>query len=204
MPVYYFSELLVAVATIGSWIHMFQKGGEKLLSRRGLSSLKYYTTLSNLFAGIVSLLILLHVFSGGKGSVSPMLSLLKYASSVSVALTFLVVLVFLGPRMGYRPLFAEEQLFLHAIGPLLAILTFVFSPLLSPLTLRDSFLALIPTLLYAIVYAGNILKNGMGEGENTNDWYGFAIGGVKTFPVVILIVLTVTWGLAIGLLHLRG
>ena len=172
---YYLSELLVAAATIGSWIHMFQKGGEKLLSRRGLSSLKYYTTLSNLFAGISSLLILLHAFSGGKGSVSPLLSLLKYSSSVSVALTFLVVLVFLGPRMGYRPL-----------------------------TFRDSFLALIPTLLYAVVYAGNILKNGMGEGENTNDWYGFAISGVKTFPAVILIVLTVTWGLAIGLLHLRG
>ena len=68
---YYLSELLVAAATIGSWIHMFQKGSEKLLSRRGLSSLKYYTTLSNLFAGIVSLLILLHVISGGKGSVSP-------------------------------------------------------------------------------------------------------------------------------------
>ena len=202
--IYYLSELLVAAATIGSWIHMFQKGGEKLLSRRGLSSLKYYTTLSNLFAGIVSLLILLHVISGGKGSVSPLLSLLKYSSSVSVALTFLVVLVFLGPRMGYRPLFAEEQLFLHAIGPLLAILTFIFSPLLSPLTFRDSFLALIPTLLYAVVYAGNILKNGFGEGENTNDWYGFGIGGVKTFPVVILIVLTVTWGLAMALLRLRG
>ena len=144
---YYLSELLVAAATIGSWIHMFQKGGEKLLSRRGLSSLKYYTTLSNLFAGIVSLLILLHVISGGKGSVSP---------------------------------------------------------LLSPLTFRDSFLALIPTLLYAVVYAGNILKNGFGEGENTNDWYGFGIGGVKTFPVVILIVLTVTWGLAMALLRLRG
>ena len=201
---YYLSELLVAAATIGSWIHMFQKGGEKLLSRRGLSSLKYYTTLSNLFAGIVSLLILLHVISGGKGSVSPLLSLLKYSSSVSVALTFLVVLVFLGPRMGYRRLFAEEQLFLHAIGPLLAILTFIFSPLLSPLTFRDSFLALIPTLLYAVVYAGNILKNGFGEGENTNDWYGFGIGGVKTFPVVILIVLTVTWGLAMALLRLRG
>lgn len=201
---YYLSELLVAAATIGSWIHMFRKGGEKLLSRRGLSSLKYYTTLSNLFAGIVSLLILLHAFSGGKGSVSPLLSLLKYSSSVSVALTFLVVLIFLGPRMGYRPLFAEEQLCLHAIGPLLAILTFIFSPLLSPLTFRDSFLALIPTLLYAVVYAGNILKNGFGEGENTNDWYGFGIGGVKTFPVVILIVLTVTWGLAMALLRLRG
>ncbi len=201
---YYVFEFLVAAATIGSWVHMFRKGGGKLLSKRGLSSLKYYTTLSNLFAGIVSLLILLRGLTGSGGSVSPLLSLLKYASSVSVALTFLVVLVFLGPRMGYRPLFAEEQLFLHAIGPLLAILTFIYSPLLAPLAFRDTFPAVVPTLLYAVVYAGNILKNGLGEGENTNDWYGFAIGGMKAIPVVMIIVLTVTWGLALGLLRLRA
>ena len=202
---YYLSELLVAAATIGSWIHMFRKGGEKLLSRRGLSSLKYYTTLSNLFAGIVSLLILFSALSGGgAGPVPPVLSLLKYASAVSVALTFLVVLVFLGPSMGYGPLFAGEQLFLHAVGPLLAIFTFIFSPLLSPLSFKDSFLAVVPTLLYAAAYAGNILKNGLGEGKSSNDWYGFAIGGIKSIPAVILIVLSVTWGLALALLRLRG
>lgn len=202
---YYLFEFLTAAATIGSWICMFIRGGEKLLSRRGLSSLKYYTTLSNLFAGLTSLLLLAYaLLQGGRGPVPEILSLLKYSSAVSVALTFLVVLVFLGPRMGYRFLFEKEQLFLHAIGPLLAIFTFAASPLLSTLSRRDSFPAVLPTLFYAAAYAGNILKNGLGEGEKTNDWYGFAIGGIKFIPLVILIILTVTWILAMGLLALRS
>lgn len=202
---YYLAEFLTAAATIGSWIHMFRSGGEKILSRRGLSSLKYYTTLSNLFAGIVSLMILLHgLFPGRAAALPQILSLLKYASAVSVALTFLVVLVFLGPRMGYRPLYAGDQLFLHAIGPVLAVLTFAVSPVLSGLSLKDSFTAVVPTLLYAAAYAGNLLKSGLGEGENTNDWYGFAIGGLKSIPVVVPVILAVTWGLALAILRLRG
>jgi hypothetical protein len=202
---YYLAEILTAAATIGSWIHMFRSGGEKLLSKRGLSSLKYYTTLSNLFAGGVSLtLLLFSLLRGGRGPVPALLSLLKYSSAVSVALTFLVVLVFLGPRMGYGLLFGGDQLFLHAVGPLLAILTFAVSPLLAPLSLKDTFLSLLPTLLYALAYAGNLLKNGLGEGEKTNDWYGFAIGGLTSIPVVIPVILAVTWCLALALLRLRG
>ncbi|MBQ4304235.1 MAG: hypothetical protein II774_07040 [Lachnospiraceae bacterium] len=202
---YYLAEILTAAATIGSWIHMFRKGGEKLLSKRGLSSLKYYTTLSNLFAGGVSLILLVFaLLQGGRGPLPELLSLLKYSSAVSVALTFLVVLVFLGPRMGYGFLFAGEQLFLHAIGPLLAILTFAVSPLLSSFSLKDTFLSVLPTLLYALAYAINLLKNGLGEGEKTNDWYGFAIGGLRSIPVVIPVILTLTWCLALALLKLRG
>ncbi|MBR7045390.1 MAG: hypothetical protein IKI23_06990 [Lachnospiraceae bacterium] len=202
---YILAEILTAAATIGSWIHMFRKGGGKILSRRGLSSLKYYTTLSNLFAGGVSILLVLWILlKGASGPVPAVLSLLKYSSAVSVALTFLVVLVFLGPRMGYGLLFAGEQLFLHAIGPLLAILTFAASPLLSPFSLKDTFLSVLPALFYALAYAGNLLKNGLGDGEKINDWYGFAIWGLRSIPLVIPVVLAAAWCLALALLKLRG
>lgn len=67
-----------------------------------------------------------------------------------------------------------------------------------------SIIAVIPTLLYGIGYAANILKNGIGEGDNTNDWYGFAVGGVKSIPVAFAIILAVAWGIAAGMLALRG
>jgi hypothetical protein len=113
-------------------------------------------------------------------------------------------MVFLGPRMGYKLLFTEEQLFLHAVGPLLAVLSFLSSPFIPQMKSSATFIAVIPTLLYGIVYAANILKNGIGEGEKTNDWYGFAVGGVKSIPVVFAIIMTVTWGMAVGMLALRG
>ena len=47
-------EILIIFTTIGSWVRMFRRGGERVLSQRGIASLKYYTCLSNIFAGLVS------------------------------------------------------------------------------------------------------------------------------------------------------
>jgi hypothetical protein len=37
-------EFLIILTTIGSWVRMFKKGGDRVLSQRGLESLKYYTS----------------------------------------------------------------------------------------------------------------------------------------------------------------
>jgi hypothetical protein len=196
---------MIFFATIGSWVLMFRRGGDRVLSQRGIASLKYFTCLSNIFAGLVSGMTVLCLIVTGMRALLPMwLILLKYSAAVSVCLTFCVVVVFLGPRMGYKPLFAHEQLCLHAVGPLLAVFSFLSSPFIPKIKFSATFIAVIPTLLYGIVYAANILKNGIGEGEKTNDWYGFAVGGVKSIPVVFAIIMTVTWGLAVGMLALRG
>ncbi|MBR3153915.1 MAG: hypothetical protein IKF10_02810 [Lachnospiraceae bacterium] len=198
-------EFLIILTTIGSWVRMFKKGGGRVLSQRGLESLKYYTCLSNIFAGLISgLTIVCLLVTGMQVSLPMWVALLKYSAAVSVCLTFCVVMVFLGPRMGYKLLFAEEQLFLHAVGPLLAVFSFLSSPFIPQMKSSATFIAVIPTLLYGIVYAANILKNGIGEGEKTNDWYGFAVGGVKSIPIVFAIIMTVTWGMAVGMLALRG
>ena len=198
-------EIMIFFATIGSWVLMFRRGGDRVLSQRGIASLKYFTCLSNIFAGLVSGMTVVCLIVTGMRALLPMwLILLKYSAAVSVCLTFCVVVVFLGPRMGYKPLFAHEQLCLHAVGPLLAVFSFLSSPYIPEMKSSTSIIAVIPTLLYGIGYAANILKNGIGEGENTNDWYGFAVGGVKSIPAVFAIILAVTWGIAAGMLALRG
>ena len=60
----YILEILVVLTTLGSWLRMYLRGAGGLLSRRGLASLKYYTTLSNIFAGIVSILMIVAVSWG--------------------------------------------------------------------------------------------------------------------------------------------
>lgn len=195
-------EILIIFTTIGSWLHMFTHGEGGLLSRRGLESLKYYTTLSNIFAGIVAGLVLLCLLTGSGGMLPTWLGVLKYASAVSVGLTFLVVMVFLGPRVGYAPLFKDELLCLHAIGPLLTIFSFITSRDLPQMMFSYSYLAVIPTVLYGVAYIANILVNGLGQGEETNDWYGFAIGGLRSLPFAVIIILAVTWGMALLLLRI--
>ena len=198
-------EILIILTTIGSWVRMFRRGGDRMLSQKGLASLKYYTCLSNIFAGLVSGLTVICLLVTGLQALLPMwLALLKYSAAVSVCLTFCVVVVFLGPRMGYKPLFAHEQLCLHAVGPLLAVFSFLSSSFVPEMKPSAAVIAVIPTLLYGIGYAANILKNGIGEGEKTNDWYGFAVGGVRSIPIAFAIILAVTWGMAAGMLALRG
>lgn len=79
----------------------------------------YYTCLANIFAGLIAgLTIICLLVTGMQASLPMWVALLKYSAAVSVCLTFCVVMVFLGPRMGYKLLFTEEQLFLHAVGML--------------------------------------------------------------------------------------
>ena len=191
-------EILVIITTIASWLYMLLKGNGSILSRQGAESLKYYTVLSNIFAGMTAVLTAVFMLSAGRAKMLPYwVGVLKYSSAVSVGLTFLVVMVFLGPRMSYPPLFKGPLLCLHAVGPLLTILSFAVNPMIPRMGFPASFLAVIPTVFYGAGYILNILKNGLGEGENTNDWYGFAIGGLRGIPVAFAVILLVTWGIAL-------
>ena len=116
---------------------------------------------------------------------------------MSVALTFTVVMTFLGPIYGYPGMFMGASLYMHLLVPLAAAADFCLLDRSGPVTIRDTFYALIPMALYAAVYIPNILINGVGEWPNTNDWYGFfAFGGVMA-AVIALVILLVTWGLAL-------
>ena len=190
-------EFLVLLSTFGSWIRMYTRGGHGLLSGRGAASLKYYTILSNLFAGLTSFVVLILLLMNGADSQLPVwTAVLKFASALSVFITFLTTAAFLGPTMGYRAMFAGELLFLHGIGPCLAVLSFFCFSKMPRLSFGTTFLAVIPTVLYAVYYIRNILKNGIGEGRETNDWYGFLGGKLERIPAVLFIFLGGAWALA--------
>ncbi len=193
-------EVLIILTTIGSWARMYRQGEGGLLSRKGLESLKYYTTLSNIFAGLVSIVMLIALLFGG---VPGWLGFLKLASAVTVTVTFLVTLFFLVPQMGFAGLYKGELMCLHAVGPVLTVFAFFMSGDIPEMKPSAAFLATVPTIIYGAFYAGNIMKNGIGEGENTNDWYGFAAAGVKTIPLVYVVIVALTWGLALVMLKLK-
>ena len=60
-----------------------------------------------------------------------------------------------------------------------------------------SFPAMIPMLLYGAGYSLNLLINGIGAWPHTNDWYGFARGGMASAAMVFVIILAGTWCLAL-------
>ena len=189
----YVLEILVVLTTIGSWMRMYLTGGGSLLSSRGLMSLKYYTTLSNIFAGIAAVIMIVVLARTKSGKVPVWAALTKFASAVTVSVTFLVTLFFLAPTMGIGGLYKGELMFMHAVGPVLTVVSFFMNRDLPEMKTSSALLATLPTILYGGVYSANIMLNGVGSGMNTNDWYGFAAAGVHTVPFVYALMVLLTY-----------
>ncbi|MBQ9534712.1 MAG: hypothetical protein IJU78_02550 [Clostridia bacterium] len=175
-----FLNIFIAAAVLAAWLASM-RGEDGVLTAGGLRSLRYFTTLSNLFAGAAALVWLAAAAVGR--STARWLVRLKYAACCAVLLTFAVVMLFLGPLYGYRFLLTGPSLWLHMLVPLVAAAELV---LLSeePLTRRDNAFAVLPPIVYGSAYTANLLINGVGEYPRTNDWYGFVRWG---FPVGIAI-----------------
>lgn len=172
-------NVLLAVFVGIAWLVMIF-GNEGMLSSGGLSNLKYFTVLSNVFEGAASVVWLILNGRDVSDKGRRFAELLKYAACVCVGLTFVTVLVFLGPLYGYGNMFLHANLFFHLIIPLMAMAEFVcFNR--QRVGWRENLLAAAPTLLYGTVYLVNILINGLGE-PYQRDIYGF-----------------VTWGMPIGI-----
>ena len=188
-------------ATFGSWVAVFFFGTGSLV-HNGISSLRYFTMLSNLFAGAAAAAWLADTRNGGR--VSERIERLKYIAAASVGLTFTVVAGFLGPLYGYGEMFSGFNLPLHLIAPLTAMAEIIFLSD-AEYTRRDNLLVIIPPLIYGVVYLANILINGMGVWPDTNDWYLFFAWGYPVGMVIYAAILAVTWliGLMLRKLQLK-
>ena len=170
------------------------------LSAEGLRSLKYFTVLSNLLEGAAALVYAVcvaRVLLGAAEGIPRWVQALKYAAAVSVGLTFLTVIVYLGPKFGYKNMFLGSNLWFHLLVPVAAVLSFCLLERDGALPFAASFLAVLPMVLYGIGYVINLLLHGLGEGEDTHDWYGFAQGGAKIAAMVFAGMILTTWGFAL-------
>jgi hypothetical protein len=180
-------NVLLAIAVFGAWGRMVVSG-EGTLASTGLSSLKYFTVLSNLLEGFACLYWL-----AGKGAQGERL---KFVAAVAVSITFLVVMTFLGPLYGYPFMFEGANLWFHLLVPVGAILEQVFLSK-GPFGRKDVLFAALPVLFYGVGYLCNILMNGVGEWPDTNDWYSFMMWGYPGAAVIYggLILISLALGL---------
>ena len=195
-------NVALALLAIGSWLTMFLRAGDNgRLASANWESLKYFTILSNLLmaaAGLLWAALLLGRRTSHRALV------LKFAGTVSVSLTFLTVMLFLGPMFGYPPMFAGVSLHLHLTVPVVAALDFVFLCREGELRPKDALWGALPMALYGVWYVGNNLINGVGVWPATNDFYGFFTWGKGVAGVIAVVMVIGTWGLAHLLRFLRG
>ena len=173
---------LMAVMIIIQWIRLCLSISGSGFMTGGFRTLKYFTVLSNLLEAFACILFLL------KGN-----EIIKYVAAVSVGLTFMVVMAFLGPIFGYAMMFTGPSLWFHLLIPLAAMAELiVFNR--KKLTAKDNLWTVFPMLVYGISYLGNIIINGI----RGNDWYGFLRWGYPVGAVVLVIIVLITY--LIGLL----
>ena len=128
---------------------------------------------------------------------------LVYMGVTAVALTFLVSLFILSPAKGFVLIFTGSRFFLHGVCPVLAIVAFCFFMSEKRLTIRDSLLALIPVLIYAVVYYVMVAIVGEEKG-GWNDFYGFLSRLPHWIPLTAIMPLTFLIATGIRVLHNRS
>lgn len=181
----------------------FTIGGKGNMEVAGFKCFKYFTVLSNVLAALVALLFLFfNIKSLGKGiqAIPSKALLLKLIGTAAVTVTFLTVMLFLGPTMGYQPMFAGVNLLLHAVVPLLSIVSFCVFERSGRLKTKDSLYGLIPTALYSVVYVIMVVFV-----KGWKDFYGFTFGGkLYLAPISFIMMYVATMVFSLGLVSLHN
>lgn len=126
----------------------------------GFACFKYYTQDSNLFLMFTSLLYVISLLICDK-KIPHFVSLLKYAATTSVLITFLTVVTILAPVMGgYKAMLLDGTMLIHhLICPIFGFVTFVFFERHNLNGLKDALISMIFTCLYGIIAVTlNVLK----------------------------------------------
>lgn len=142
--------------------------------------LRYFTALSNLLCAAAALIVALCRLSG---DLPYAVGVLKYVGTAAVSVTFLTVVFFLGPTLGYKLMLSGPDLWLHLVCPALAILSYALwdKP---DMPLRAVLLGFLPVPIYSAMYIYRVLF--APEARRWKDFYGFNRGGKWPLSLVIM------------------
>ena len=177
-------QLIIIIVTAWSVGDMFfTVGSGNMQVSRGVV-FRYFTVDSNILCAvscIFSAWLLLRELSGRGASVTgparKAVMLFRFAGTAAVTVTMMTVLLFLGILYGYPAMFAGWNLWLHLLGPLLAVVSFAWLE-------RDGtypekkhlLLSVLPVIVYGAVYLAMVVGIGAEKG-GWPDFYGFNMTG---------------------------
>ncbi|MBO4389745.1 MAG: hypothetical protein J5825_02675 [Lachnospiraceae bacterium] len=190
-PVRFIWNILIAgFMTLGVLMAFFTTAENALLIS-GFSVLRYFTTLSNIYAGIVAVIFLIFSF---RPEMPRFVTCLKYNSAAAVGLTFFVVIGFLGLIYGYPMMYQGANFWLHLIVPVMAMGEFIVTKN-EGMKWLDNLLCVVPMFCYGVWYMSNAAINGVEK----NDWYAFIRWGWPIGIVIFAVLMVVTFLIGLGL-----
>ncbi len=193
-------NLFIFLGTLYAFYLMYCRS-EGNLQARGFEAFKYFTVQSNVFGGVMAAVWLTFAAAGRKRGkdIPRAVHLLKFAAAVSLGLTFLTVMVFLGRIYGYIPLLRGANLWFHLLVPLAAMAECVLFNR-EKISMKNCAAAMLPMLLYAVGYLTYNLIVGRSETEPLRyDWYGFLLWGWGVGVCIFAVICGVTFGIGAAL-----
>ncbi len=188
-------NVFVGVMSLVAWLTMTSfPGEESVLASGGLGSLRFFTVLSNLLDGLICLANAWWLLRGK--NIARFRRTLRLVGATAVGLTFVVVVAFLGPAMGYSAMYNGSNFWFHLVLPLASMGSFVLLEGGPRIPRRQRLWAVVPTVAYGLGYVLNIAANGMGAGPDSNDFYGFLSWGPLAGAAIALVLVLVTWLIA--------
>lgn len=187
------NAVIVIMCLIGITLMLTRSPEEGSLQATGLENFKFYTVLSNVFCGSVSLIRLILIgLKKDTGKLVP----LELGAVSAVTITFAVVAFFFGPLYGWPQFYRGGNLFFHLLEPVVAAICFIVVRK-RKIPFRYAVYAAVPTLLYGIGYALNIIINGIGgPWPNSNDFYAFLSWGWTVGIIIFISITLIAFGFA--------
>ena len=152
-------NLAIFLITSALTARFFRKDGVWRV-QNGKKAFRFFTVQSNVLCAVSALLLCLFPHSRA-------MWLVKYAGTAAVSVTMLTVLFYLGPLYGYKKLLSGNDLFMHLITPLLALVSFCVWEKRG-LAFFESLWGLVPVILYGVLYMYRVVFD-----KAWDDFYGF-------------------------------
>lgn len=163
----------------------------------GWGYFKPYTMNSNIFTGLVALIVAFCclVNINNEEILLPRLLMRTYLMGTTcLVLTFLIAALFLAPIQvikdrNYFVMFSGDMFFFHFLNPLLATISLTVLLKGTRFSFVDRFIGMIPTVIYSIVYFVMVVVI-----KYWDDFYHFTFGGkYYLIPGVFIIIYAVTY-----------
>lgn len=191
-------HFVIFISTL--WAIYFSFVGKvDVLGSGGVYCFRFYTTDSNVLACISSGLCLIFLI---KKKWWHWLSIVRFVCTVAVSITFIVACVFLAPTLAINGggamtaagLFTGTGFVLHLTTPVLSVIALMLSEDDVSLKLFEIFWAVIPVIIYSLVYLLMVVIV-----EAWPDFYGFTFGGHYWLsPIVMIVMYALVTGVAFG------
>lgn len=187
--------ILVVISVVG----FFVSTGSGNMQVAGAKCFMFFTIDSNILAALASVCMCalsIKSIKNEKTEIPKWLSLFKFVGTTAVTVTFLTVIFFLGPTMGYALMFAGSSLFLHLINPLLCIISYCCFESSEALPAKYSLLGILPTAIYGAVYVIMVVFT-----QKWPDFYGFNTGGLWFVSLPVMLAATYLFAICLWTIH---